>query len=52
MLRALYYLGINLNINSATSISSALSLAIDSWDPTKLRGIKHLPLEAQDLHFI
>jgi glutamyl-Q tRNA(Asp) synthetase len=50
LLRALHYLKIDLAAPS--SIDEALSLAIEAWDPSKLKGIKDLPLEAQDLHFI
>lgn len=50
LLRALHYLKIDLN--SPTSITEALALAIEAWDPNKLQGIKNLPLEEQDLHFI
>lgn len=50
LLRALHYLKIDLT--SPTSIAEALSLAIDAWDPNKLKGTKDLPLEEQDLHFI
>ncbi|PYF79489.1 glutamyl-Q tRNA(Asp) synthetase [Marinomonas alcarazii] len=50
LLRALHYLKIDLI--SPTSITEALSLAIEAWDPSKLQGIKDLPLEEQDLHFI
>lgn len=50
LLRALYYL--NINLNSPSSISEALSLAIEAWKPSKLYGIKHRPLKQQDQHFI
>ena len=50
LLRALHYLKIDLT--SPTSITEALTLAIDAWDPSKLHGIKDLRLEEQDLHFI
>ena len=50
LLRALHYLKIDLL--EPTSIAEALSLAIDAWDPNKLKAIKDLPLEKQDLHFI
>ena len=50
LLRALHYLKIDLV--SPPSIAAALSLAIEAWDPSKLKGIKHLPLEEQDLHFV
>lgn len=50
LLRALHYLKIDLV--SPPSIAEALSLAIEAWDPNKLKGMKHLSLEEQDLHFI
>jgi len=50
LLRALHYLKIDLA--SPATIEEALSLAIEAWDTSKLKGIKHLPLEEQDLHFI
>lgn len=50
LLRALYYLGIDLG--SPTSISDALSLAIEAWEPSKLYSVKHLPLKPKDQHFI
>jgi glutamyl-Q tRNA(Asp) synthetase len=50
LLRALHYLKIDLV--SPLSIAEALSLAIEAWDPNKLKGMKHLSLEEQDLHFI
>lgn len=50
LLRALHYLRIHLE--SPSSISDTLSSAIQAWEPTALRGIKHLPLEQQDQHFI
>ena len=50
LLRALHYLEINLS--SPQSIEEALKLAIDAWEPNKLRNIKYLPLEEQDQHFI
>ncbi|MBU2237121.1 MAG: tRNA glutamyl-Q(34) synthetase GluQRS [Gammaproteobacteria bacterium] len=50
LLRALHYLKIDLV--SPSSITEALSLAIEAWDSSKLKGIKDLPLEEQDLHFI
>ena len=50
LLRALHYLSINLN--SPSSISEVLSLAIEAWEPSKLNGLKHLPLKQQDQHFI
>lgn len=50
LLRALHYLSIDLD--SPTSLSEALSLAIKVWEPKKLYGIRHLSLEQQDQHFI
>ena len=50
LLRALHYLKIDLL--EPSSITEALSLAIEAWDPSKLKEIKNLPLEEQDLHFI
>lgn len=50
LLRALHYLQIDLV--SPSSITEALSLAIEAWDSSKLKGIKDLPLQDQDLHFI
>ncbi|UTV99153.1 tRNA glutamyl-Q(34) synthetase GluQRS [Marinomonas rhizomae] len=50
LLRALHYLKIDLT--EPSSIAEAISLAIEAWDPSKLKGIKDLPLEKQDLHFI
>ncbi|ETX09472.1 glutamyl-tRNA synthetase [Marinomonas ushuaiensis DSM 15871] len=50
LLRALHYL--NIDLNSPSSISEALSLAIKQWNPNTLYGVKSLPLEPQDQHFI
>lgn len=50
LLRALHYLKIDLL--EPSSITEALSLAIEAWDASKLKEIKNLPLEEQDLHFI
>ena len=50
LLRALHYLKIDLA--SPSSIAEALSLSIHAWNPEKLKGIKELPLQEQDLHFI
>ena len=50
LIRALHYLKIDLAAPS--SITDALWQAIEAWDPSKLKGTKYLPLEAQDLHFI
>lgn len=50
LLRALHYL--NIDLASPSSIAEALSLSIQAWNPEKLKGIKALPLQEQDLHFI
>jgi glutamyl-Q tRNA(Asp) synthetase len=50
LLRALHYLEIDLD--SPMSIPEVLSQAIEAWEPSKLYGVKHLPLEPQDQHFI
>ena len=50
LLRALHYL--NIDLANPSSIAEALSLSIQAWNPEKLRGIKELPLQEQDLHFI
>ncbi|NLQ18042.1 tRNA glutamyl-Q(34) synthetase GluQRS [Marinomonas sp. M1K-6] len=50
LLRALHYLKIDLT--TPTSIAEALSLAIDAWNPDKLKNIQQLPLEAEDRHFL
>jgi len=50
LLRALHYLKIDLV--SVHSIPEALRLAINAWEPSKLKEILHMPLEEQDLHFI
>lgn len=50
LLRALHYLKIDLIRPS--SIAEAISLAIEAWDPSKLKEIKNFPLEEQDLHLI
>ncbi|WP_417528175.1 tRNA glutamyl-Q(34) synthetase GluQRS [Marinomonas shanghaiensis] len=50
LLRALHYLKIDLN--APTTIAEALSQSVKAWDPDKLKALKDLPLEEQDLHFI
>ncbi|GGN30302.1 MULTISPECIES: tRNA glutamyl-Q(34) synthetase GluQRS [Marinomonas] len=50
LLRALHYLKIDLN--APTTIAEALSQSVEAWDPDKLKALKDLPLEEQDLYFI
>ena len=50
LLRALHYLKIDLD--AVTTISQALDLAVQSWEPNKLKGIQYLRLEEQDHCFI
>ncbi|MBR7888925.1 tRNA glutamyl-Q(34) synthetase GluQRS [Marinomonas sp. A79] len=54
LLRALHYLRIDFSPGDeqANSIESALTYAIRHWQPSRLKGIKDLPLEQQDLHFL
>ena len=49
LIRALHYLKIDI---TPSSIEDALLLAIEAWDPSKLKDIKHLSLEEQDQHFL
>ncbi|NVK72763.1 MAG: tRNA glutamyl-Q(34) synthetase GluQRS [Oceanospirillaceae bacterium] len=50
LLRALHYLQIN--ADNTSSITEALTQAINMWNPNKLKDIKYLPIESQDRHLI